>query len=144
MSFPIAPPPLPHSQPFTSTPASSSTGQSISDPIPIDSDSQTDTTMPSTSSRSGSGAKSLQKLAERRVLDDLKAAVQGHQAAANYFLGGTIPISPSLESREHNYSSSKKPIIAPPVVVRFDTPYGMEGMGKVQFPVPRTRERKAV
>ena len=71
-------------------------------------------------------------LAERRVLDDLRAAVRGYQATANYCVGGSIPIT---ASKERSYSSSKKPITAPPVVVRFDTPNGRGKTGKVEFPV---------
>ena len=84
----------------------------------------------------GGGAPSLQQIAEQRVLDDLKAAVRGYQATANFCLGGNIPLIPNyvFSTSGLEYGSSKKPIAAPPTVVRFDLSDG--GMGKVQFPLP--------
>lgn len=75
------------------------------------------------------------------MLDDLKVAVCGYQATANYCLGGSIPIK---ENREYSYSSSKKPITAPPVVVRYDTLNGRGRMVKVEFPVAKSQGEERV
>ena len=70
------------------------------------------------------------------MLDDLKVAVCGYQATANYCLAGSITIK---ESRENCYNLSKEPITAPPVIVRYDTLNGKGGMAKVEFPVAKSQ-----
>jgi hypothetical protein len=81
--------------------------------------------------------RTLQELAEQRVISQLKDAIQGFQATANYACGGTIPISTSVSEEGPAYGSSRRPITTPPIIIRFDTARG--GMGKVEFPAPPTR-----
>ena len=126
--------------------SSSTTRQQISDAIAIDSDdsdmdSDSDTARPGPSPRNTMHkVNTLQDLAEQRVLSQLMEAVQGYQATANYSCGGTIPISTSLSEDGPAYGSSKRPISAPSVVIRFDNASG--GVGKVEFPLVESLEQE--
>jgi hypothetical protein len=76
------------------------------------------------------GPQTLQDLASRGILDNLRSSLEGYQATANYCLGGGIPISTLLQSST-DFTASKSPITAPPFALRFDTP---SLGGKVTFP----------
>jgi len=111
-----------------STPQSLDTGVQ-DNPITIpDSDYESDTAMPD-SQFSKKPQKSLQRLAEKKVLQDLMEAVEGYQAKANYCLGGSIPISETPTV----YSSVAGPITTPPVSLRFDQ--GNGETTKITFPI---------
>jgi hypothetical protein len=77
------------------------------------------------------GPKTLQELASRGILDNLRSSLEGYQATANYCLGGSIPISSLTQSTSTDFTASKSPITAPPFTLRFDTP---SSGGKVTFP----------
>jgi hypothetical protein len=74
------------------------------------------------------GPKTLQDLASKGVLDNLRSSLEGYQATANYCLGGNIPIS-SLPTPS---ATGFTPITAPLFALRFDTP--SSSGGKVTFP----------
>jgi hypothetical protein len=77
------------------------------------------------------GPQTLQDLASRGILDNLRSSLEGYQATANYCLGGSTPISSLPQSASTDFTASKSPITAPPFALRFDTP---SSGGKVTFP----------
>jgi hypothetical protein len=83
------------------------------------------------------GPKTLQDLASRGILDNLRSSLEGYHATANYCLGGSIPISSLTQSASTDFTASKSPIRAPPFALRFDTP---SSGGKVIFPSSESSE----
>jgi hypothetical protein len=61
------------------------------------------------------------------MLNDLRSSLQGYQANVNFCCGGSIPIQ-DVPAR-----SSGEPITVPPIVLRFDNPYG--AVSKLRFPL---------
>lgn len=80
--------------------------------------------------------RTLTEMAEKRVLDQLKEAVTGYQATANYCCGGSIPISATAsQPNAERPGTSKIPITSPPTVLRWDIPDNDGLSKKVQFPL---------
>lgn len=67
------------------------------------------------------GKKTLAQLAEQKLLEQLKKAVNGYQSTASYCCGGSIPISTaSNESHLTTSTTGENPITAPPLAFRWD------------------------
>jgi hypothetical protein len=77
-------------------------------------------------------------VSDHRLFIQLRDAVDGYQSTANYCCGGSIPISPSAETRQivvNVPGTSNFPIVAPPVTLRWDTPGNPDLAQKIQFPL---------
>jgi hypothetical protein len=81
-----------------------------------------------------STVRSLQAVAEDRLIGQLTDAVNGYEATANFSCGGSVPIDIRSTTRYGDFTSSKTPITSPPVIVRWDS-VGGDVSGKLSFPV---------
>jgi hypothetical protein len=82
------------------------------------------------------GTRSLQQMAEGRLIGQLTDAATGYQASANFSYGGSFPIDIRSMTGYGDFTSTKTPIMSPPVITRWDAPSG-EVSGRITFPVPR-------
>jgi hypothetical protein len=81
------------------------------------------------------GTRSLQQMAEGRLIGQLTDAATGYQASANFSCGGSFPIDIRSMTGYGDFTSTKTPIMSPPVITRWDAPSG-EVSGRITFPVP--------
>lgn len=74
---------------------------------------------------------SLDKTHELGILKDIRDAVHGFEARANYACGGRIPVNYGVRN-VGDIGASKGPITCPPISLRWDSAQG--GIKKIQFP----------
>lgn len=84
--------------------------------------------------------RSLQAVAEEKLIDQLIDAVDGYQATANFSCGGSVPIDIRSTTRYGDFTSARTPITSPPVTIRWDGQSG-DVSGKLSFPVARGKEK---
>lgn len=169
----MPPPPIPPGRGISTASSTTDIGSNSASESDSDSDTVTGahshTSSPSSSrvqnTASSLGSKSLAAITSSFLLEDLKAAVSGHQATASYCLGGRTLISPSQatnrsdsmipeedvnddddeegDETEENESIDppKAPISSPPITIRFDSrppsPHTPNpSIHKATFPLP--------
>jgi hypothetical protein len=84
------------------------------------------------------GTRSLQQMAEGRLIGQLTDAVIGYQATANFFCDGLVPIDIRSTTRYGDFTSTKTPIMSPPVITRWDAKRDLSS--KITFPVPEGKQ----
>lgn len=70
------------------------------------------------------GTRSLQQMAEGRLIGQLTDAVIGYQATDNFSCDRFVPIDIRSTTRYRDFTSTKTPITSPPVIIRWGAPRG--------------------
>jgi hypothetical protein len=70
------------------------------------------------------GTRSLQQMAEGRLIGQLTDAVIRYQATASFSCDGFVPIDIRSTTLYGDFTSTKTPIMSPPVITRWDAPSG--------------------